>query len=132
MRYHSLPKVGKPKIGENRPSRVRADVSISTGVKDRVKSEWEGYYNHAHSCTCILYMYNIHTCIYMYTFTCTMYVYMYNIFILYVHVVILCSLCFLTTCHNCYALHSLIFVMNLFIVWHAMLNHKDLRMYDCI
>ncbi len=34
--------MGKPKIGENRPSRVRADVSVSVGLKDQVKYEWEG------------------------------------------------------------------------------------------
>ena len=38
----SLQKVGKPKLGENRPSRVKADVGISIGVKDHVKNEWEG------------------------------------------------------------------------------------------
>ena len=35
-------KVGKPRIGENRPSRVRADVTISVGMKDTVRNEWEG------------------------------------------------------------------------------------------
>ena len=34
--------VGKPNIGENRPSRVRADVTINVKVKDPVRREWEG------------------------------------------------------------------------------------------
>ena len=43
----SVVEVGRPRIGENRPSRVRADVAISIAIKDQVKSEWEG--SHAHS-----------------------------------------------------------------------------------
>lgn len=38
----SVVEVGKPRIGENRPSRVRADVVIGLAIKDHVKSEWEG------------------------------------------------------------------------------------------
>ena len=34
--------VGKPKVGENRPSRVRADVTINVKLKDPVRREWEG------------------------------------------------------------------------------------------
>ena len=34
--------VGKPKVGENRPSRVRADVTIDVKLKDFVRQEWEG------------------------------------------------------------------------------------------
>ena len=34
--------VGKPNVGENRPSRVRADVSIELQVTDSVRREWEG------------------------------------------------------------------------------------------
>ena len=34
--------VGKPNVGENRPSRVRADISIELTVADTVKREWEG------------------------------------------------------------------------------------------
>ena len=33
--------VGKPKVGENCPSRVRADVTIHLAVKDPVRVEWE-------------------------------------------------------------------------------------------
>ena len=33
--------VGKPKVGENRPSRVRADVTVHLAVKDPVRVEWE-------------------------------------------------------------------------------------------
>lgn len=34
--------VGKPKVGENRPSRVKADITIELTVNDTVKREWEG------------------------------------------------------------------------------------------
>ena len=33
-------------IGENRPSRVRADVTINVKVKDPVRREWEGVSTH--------------------------------------------------------------------------------------
>lgn len=33
--------VAKPNIGENHPSRVRADVTVNLALKDEVKSEWE-------------------------------------------------------------------------------------------
>ncbi len=44
---HSLPlctchQVSKPNIGETRPSRVRADVTINLNMRDIVKAEWEG------------------------------------------------------------------------------------------
>lgn len=38
----SVVEVGKPNVGENRPSRVRADVTIELNVADSVKMEWEG------------------------------------------------------------------------------------------
>ena len=33
--------VGKPNVGENRPSRVKADIIIELTVNDTVKREWE-------------------------------------------------------------------------------------------
>ena len=38
----SVVEVGRPNVGENRPSRVRADVTIELNVADSVKMEWEG------------------------------------------------------------------------------------------
>ena len=38
----SLSQVGKPNVGENRPSRVRADIAVELTVGDTVKYEWEG------------------------------------------------------------------------------------------
>ena len=38
----SVVEVGQPRVGENRPSRVRADVTVDLNVSDRVKEEWEG------------------------------------------------------------------------------------------
>ena len=32
-------------MGENRPSRVKADINIELTVNDTVKREWEGIYN---------------------------------------------------------------------------------------
>ncbi len=37
----SVVEVGQPRVGENRPSRVRADVTVDLTVADRVKMEWE-------------------------------------------------------------------------------------------
>lgn len=34
--------VAKPNIGENWPTRVRADVTINLNVRDHIKDEWEG------------------------------------------------------------------------------------------
>lgn len=34
--------VAKPYLGENRPSRVRADVTLTLDVPDHVRQEWEG------------------------------------------------------------------------------------------
>ena len=33
--------VAKPYLGENRPSRVRADVTLTLDVPDHVRYEWE-------------------------------------------------------------------------------------------
>lgn len=41
-------------MGENRPSRVKADITINLTVNDAVKREWEGV------CVCIIVCY---TCI---------------------------------------------------------------------
>jgi intron-binding protein aquarius len=38
--------VAKPNLGENKPSRVRADVSINLNVKPMVKREWESLRRH--------------------------------------------------------------------------------------
>ncbi|KAL5463485.1 hypothetical protein EMCRGX_G032381 [Ephydatia muelleri] len=38
--------VGRPNVGENRPSRVRADVSVNLRVGDSVKHEWENLRKH--------------------------------------------------------------------------------------
>jgi len=38
--------VAKPNIGENRPSRVRADVTINLSVRKEIKSEWENLRKH--------------------------------------------------------------------------------------
>lgn len=38
--------VGKPRIGEKRPSRVRADVAVSLNVRKEVQDEWESLRRH--------------------------------------------------------------------------------------
>lgn len=38
--------VAKPNIGEKRPSRVRADVTINLSVRKEIKSEWENLRKH--------------------------------------------------------------------------------------
>jgi intron-binding protein aquarius len=42
----SIVEVGKPNVGENRPSRVKADITIELTVNDTVKREWEGIRKH--------------------------------------------------------------------------------------
>ncbi|XP_064403055.1 RNA helicase aquarius-like isoform X4 [Halichondria panicea] len=42
----SVVEVGQPKVGENRPSRVRADITVDLNVADRVKNEWESLRKH--------------------------------------------------------------------------------------
>lgn len=39
-------KVAKPNIGENRPSRVRADVTIDLNLRREIKAEWESIRKH--------------------------------------------------------------------------------------
>lgn len=38
--------VSKPNIGEKRPSRVRADVSVNLAVRPEIKAEWENLRKH--------------------------------------------------------------------------------------
>lgn len=38
--------VAKPNLGENQPSRVRADVTVNLNVRMEVKSEWESLRKH--------------------------------------------------------------------------------------
>jgi intron-binding protein aquarius len=38
--------VGKPHLGERRPSRVRADVSVSLNVRKEIQDEWENLRRH--------------------------------------------------------------------------------------
>ena len=42
VHYSFSVQVGKPNVGENRPSRVKADITIELTVNDTVKREWEG------------------------------------------------------------------------------------------
>ena len=36
--------VAKPRIGENHPAQVRADVTVTLSVVPSIKAEWEGEY----------------------------------------------------------------------------------------
>lgn len=38
----SVVEVGAPNVGENRPSRVRADITVELTMTDTIKAEWEG------------------------------------------------------------------------------------------
>lgn len=38
--------VAKPNIGEKRPSRVRADVTVNLSVRPEIKTEWENLRKH--------------------------------------------------------------------------------------
>ena len=38
----SVVEVGAPNVGENCPSRVRADINVDLIMSDTVKREWEG------------------------------------------------------------------------------------------
>lgn len=38
--------VAKPNIGENHPSRVRADVTVNLNVRREIKNEWENLRKH--------------------------------------------------------------------------------------
>ncbi|KAM9294455.1 RNA helicase aquarius [Gastrophryne carolinensis] len=42
----SVVEVAKPKIGENWPTQVRADVTVNLNVRDHLKEEWEGLRKH--------------------------------------------------------------------------------------
>jgi len=42
----SIVEVAKPKLGEEKPSRVRADVSVNLSVRREVKQEWESLRKH--------------------------------------------------------------------------------------
>ncbi|XP_073465795.1 RNA helicase aquarius [Aquarana catesbeiana] len=42
----SVVEVAKPNIGENWPTRVRADVTINLNVRNQIKDEWEGLRKH--------------------------------------------------------------------------------------
>lgn len=42
----TIVEVAKPNIGENWPTRVRADVTINLNVRDHIKNEWEGLRKH--------------------------------------------------------------------------------------
>ncbi|XP_069805390.1 RNA helicase aquarius [Dendropsophus ebraccatus] len=42
----SVVEVAKPNIGEDWPTRVRADVTINLNVRDQIKDEWEGLRKH--------------------------------------------------------------------------------------
>lgn len=38
--------VAKPNVGENKPSRVRADITINLSVRKEIKTEWENLRKH--------------------------------------------------------------------------------------
>jgi intron-binding protein aquarius len=38
--------VAKPNLGENRPSRVRADITVNLNVRSAIKGEWESLRKH--------------------------------------------------------------------------------------
>ncbi|CAH2328296.1 RNA helicase aquarius [Pelobates cultripes] len=42
----SVVEVAKPNIGENWPTRVRADITINLNVQNQIKNEWEGLRKH--------------------------------------------------------------------------------------
>lgn len=42
----SVVEVAKPNIGEKRPSRVRADVTVNLSVRPEIKNEWENLRKH--------------------------------------------------------------------------------------
>jgi intron-binding protein aquarius len=42
----SIVEMGRPKIGENRPSSVRADIQVHLNVRPHIKTEWEGLRKH--------------------------------------------------------------------------------------
>uniref|UniRef100_A0AAR5QCQ0 RNA helicase aquarius n=1 Tax=Dendroctonus ponderosae TaxID=77166 RepID=A0AAR5QCQ0_DENPD len=46
IEHFAVVEVAKPNIGETRPSRVRADVTVNLSVKSEVKVEWENLRKH--------------------------------------------------------------------------------------
>ena len=42
----AIVEVGKPKLGEQRPSSVRADITLRLNVRPHIKAEWEGLRRH--------------------------------------------------------------------------------------
>ncbi|KAJ8670444.1 hypothetical protein QAD02_001703 [Eretmocerus hayati] len=44
--HFAVVEVAKPNIGEKRPSRVRADITINLNVRKEIKSEWENLRKH--------------------------------------------------------------------------------------
>lgn len=46
IEHFAVVEVAKPNIGETRPSRVRADVTVNLSVKYDVKAEWENLRKH--------------------------------------------------------------------------------------
>lgn len=46
IEHFAVVEVAKPNIGEKRPSRVRADVTVNLAVKSEVKLEWENLRKH--------------------------------------------------------------------------------------
>lgn len=46
IEHFAVVEVAKPNIGETRPSRVRADVTVNLAVKSEVKAEWENLRKH--------------------------------------------------------------------------------------
>ncbi len=42
----SVVEVAKPKIGENHPARVRADVTVNLNLRPEIKAEWENLRKH--------------------------------------------------------------------------------------
>ena len=41
----SVVEVAQPRIGENHPARVRADVALNLNLRSGIKAEWEGVHN---------------------------------------------------------------------------------------
>ncbi|XP_049959812.1 RNA helicase aquarius [Schistocerca serialis cubense] len=44
--HFAVVEVAKPNIGEKRPSRVRADITVNLSVRNEIKAEWEGLRKH--------------------------------------------------------------------------------------
>ncbi|XP_041357905.1 RNA helicase aquarius-like [Gigantopelta aegis] len=42
----SIVEVAKPRVGENHPAQVRADVTVNLSIRPEVKNEWEGLRKH--------------------------------------------------------------------------------------